>query len=310
MVELRPITMAEPTQALFKAPVCDVCGKDAVVEQAYSGRVLCGNHLEQSIRKKVGRELRKQLILDKSKDTTIFVAISGGKDSAVLLTMIVDLVGKRRDVRIVAGCVDEGIEGYRPPSMQCAIDLCEDLGVEFITTSYESLEFHQMDEVVRRLPMVTEKNAGASTMPCSYCGVFRRQGINALAAQVKADVMALEHNLDDMAQTVLMIWRTETSTERFDSLLIQIHQLTDCLRESFLSAGFQSKRFTSLQCIRNFQCIMKNAPTPKVLFDGDTEILLHKWSKMFQVLVIALYEWQTRLKWWQSKNLLQFDLIQ
>ena len=204
MVELRRIPMAEPTQALFQAPVCDVCGKDAVVEQAYSGRVLCGTHLEQSIRKKVGRELRKQLVLDKSKGTTIFVAISGGKDSAVLLTLIVDLVGKRRDVRIVAGCVDEGIEGYRPPSMQCAIDLCEDLGVEFITTSYESLEFHQMDEVVRRLPMVTEKSAGASTMPCSYCGVFRRQGINALAAQVDADVMALGHNLDDMAQTVLM----------------------------------------------------------------------------------------------------------
>ena len=56
MVELRPIAMAEPTQTLFQAPVCDVCGKDAVVEQAYSGRVLCGNHLEQSIRKKVGRE--------------------------------------------------------------------------------------------------------------------------------------------------------------------------------------------------------------------------------------------------------------
>jgi tRNA(Ile)-lysidine synthase TilS/MesJ len=86
---------------------------------------LCGSHLEQSIRKKVGRELRKQLVLDKSKPTTIFVAISGGKDSAVLLTMIVDLVGKRRDVRIVAGCVDEGIEGYRPPSLQCAIDLCD-----------------------------------------------------------------------------------------------------------------------------------------------------------------------------------------
>ena len=41
-------------------------------------------------------------------------------------------------------------------------------------------------------------------MPCSYCGVFRRQGINALAKQVNADVVALGHNLDDMAQTVLM----------------------------------------------------------------------------------------------------------
>ena len=34
--------------------------------------------------------------------------------------------------------------------------------------------------------------------------LFRRQGINHLAKKVNADVMALGHNLDDMAQTVLM----------------------------------------------------------------------------------------------------------
>ena len=39
--------------------------------------------------------------------------------------------------------------------------------------------------------------------PCSYCGVFRRQGINHLADRVGADI-ALGHNLDDMAQTIMM----------------------------------------------------------------------------------------------------------
>ena len=196
--------MAETSQRPFQAPACDVCGKDAVIEQAYSGRILCGHHLEKSIRKKVAKELRKQLYLDKSKHTTVFVAISGGKDSAVLLTLLVELIGMRRDVRIVAGCVDEGIDGYRPPSLQCAIDLCDELDVEFISTSYEDLNFHQMDEVVKRLPMISESKEGVSMMPCSYCGVFRRQGINALAKSVDADVVALGHNLDDMAQTVLM----------------------------------------------------------------------------------------------------------
>jgi uncharacterized protein (TIGR00269 family) len=41
-------------------------------------------------------------------------------------------------------------------------------------------------------------------MPCSFCGVFRRQGLNALAHKTNADVMALGHNLDDMAQSILM----------------------------------------------------------------------------------------------------------
>ena len=100
--------------------------------------------------------------------------------------------------------MDEGIEGYRPPSLQCAIDLCEDLGVEFITVSYKELGFEEMDTVAKLIPGMTETNSSAPSMPCSYCGVFRRQGINHLAKKAKADVMALGHNLDDMAQTVLM----------------------------------------------------------------------------------------------------------
>lgn len=195
---------AEATGELFTVPTCDSCDKPAVVEQAYSGRILCGKHLAKSVRKKISKELRAQLLLEKGKHTTILVAVSGGKDSAVLLDAIVDLVGKRRDVTIIAGTVDEGIEGYRPPSIECAASLCERLGVEHLVVSYPELSFIEMDEVVERLPMVIAKDNDAPRMACSYCGVFRRQGINYLADKVGADVIALGHNLDDMAQTVLM----------------------------------------------------------------------------------------------------------
>ena len=107
----------------LEIPSCDSCDKPALLEQAYSGRILCGQHLAKSIRKKIAKELRKQLILKKGEETTIFVAISGGKDSAVLLDVLVDILGVRPDVKIVAGTVDEGIDGYRPPSLQCAEDL-------------------------------------------------------------------------------------------------------------------------------------------------------------------------------------------
>jgi len=132
------------------------------------------------------------------------VAISGGKDSAVLLDSLVDRVGKRPDVTIIAGTVDEGIEGYRPPSLVCAQELCERLGIEFITVSYPELSFKEMDEVASKIPGLVKDNKEAPRMPCSYCGVFRRQGINHLAKRVNADYVALGHNLDDMAQTVLM----------------------------------------------------------------------------------------------------------
>jgi len=186
----------------FEVPECSVCRAPAVVTQAYSGKSLCARHLDRSVRKKVGRELRKQLSIDEP--TTVLVAISGGKDSAVLLSMLVDLIGNRPDVRIVAGCVDEGIEGYRPPSIEAAATLCERLDVEFLTTSFADQDFLAMDEVTASLDAILDRNPEAPRLPCSYCGVFRRQGINALADMVGADVVALGHNLDDMAQTVLM----------------------------------------------------------------------------------------------------------
>jgi len=188
----------------FSVPQCDSCDKPAILEQAYSGRILCGKHLAKSVRKKISRELRKQLTLRKGSHTTVLVAVSGGKDSAVLLDVLVDLLGQRRDVTIVAGTVDEGIEGYRPPSIECAASLCERLGVPHEVVTYPELSFLEMDEVVNRLPMAVSKDNNAPRMACAYCGVFRRQGINHLAEKVGADVVALGHNLDDMAQTVLM----------------------------------------------------------------------------------------------------------
>ena len=77
-----------------------------------------------------------------------FVAVSGGKDSAVLLTMVKDIIGGKRDVRIVAGCVDEGIDGYRSPSLECARSLSEELDIEFVTLSYEEMGYDRMDKVV------------------------------------------------------------------------------------------------------------------------------------------------------------------
>ena len=85
----------------LEIPSCDVCGKPAVIEQAYSGRILCGHHLAKSIRKKVAKELRKQLVLKKGQHNTIFVAISGGKDSAALLELLVDIIGVRPDLSLI-----------------------------------------------------------------------------------------------------------------------------------------------------------------------------------------------------------------
>ena len=83
---------------------CSQCREPSILFQEYSGQHLCGKHLALSIRKRVAKEIRLQIDLPKDArhaDGTpfkIFVAISGGKDSAVLLSMLVDIIGQRRDV--------------------------------------------------------------------------------------------------------------------------------------------------------------------------------------------------------------------
>lgn len=190
---------------------CSRCHSNAIVFQAYSGQHLCGNHLGSSIRKRTSRELRNQL--DLPKDATqedgspfrILVAISGGKDSAVLLSMMSEIIGNRRDVELIAGCVDEGIDGYRAPSMDFARKLAESLGIRFETLSYQEMGYERMDQVVEMIPAIGDRHSEAKgLMPCSYCGVFRRQSLNALAEKLQVNIMALGHNLDDMAQTILM----------------------------------------------------------------------------------------------------------
>jgi uncharacterized protein (TIGR00269 family) len=119
--------------------------------------------------------------------------------------MLVRLLGPRRDVELIAGSVDEIIEGYRSPSLECAKELADTLGVRWEQISYTDIGFIGMDELVSKIPQIGENVAQTKGMlPCSWCGVFRRQGLNALAKRVGADWMALGHNLDDMAQTVLM----------------------------------------------------------------------------------------------------------
>ncbi len=190
---------------------CTRCDRDSLVHQPYSGLHLCGTHLVESVRRRVSKSLRKQLILPKNsinalgRPFKVMIAISGGKDSAILLYFLNSILGSRRDVELIAGVVDEGIDGYRSPSIECAEELCTSLNIPLERISYPDLSFPEMDDVVESLPKISEQNLEVKgMMPCSFCGVFRRQGLNSLANRIGADVIALGHNLDDVAQSVLM----------------------------------------------------------------------------------------------------------
>src|SRR5204863_1471727 len=73
--------------------------------------------------------------------------------------------------------------------------LCARLGIEHRVLAYQETSGHTMDEVVARDP---------ESIPCSYCGPFRRQALNRAAVEVGADYVATGLNLDDTPQSILM----------------------------------------------------------------------------------------------------------
>lgn len=172
---------------------CDLCGKDAITLIRYNGTHLCDDHLMRYVERRVKKEIRRQADLENG--GVITVAVSGGKDSMVTLHLLHKILGERRDVEIHCVTVDEGIEGYRPPSMRIASDYCKENGIPYHQVSFRDVLDVTMDE--------TAPLSGDSS-PCTYCGVFRRKCMNMVSESIGAKYLATGHNLDDMAQSILM----------------------------------------------------------------------------------------------------------
>jgi len=176
------------------------CGKEGVVFLHYASRHLCESHFIRMFDKRFRKTVRMRNMLKKG--DRVAIALSGGKDSCVLLHSLAELQ-KDLPFELVALTIDEGIKGYRPKTLVAAKRECEKLDIEHVIVSFKDETGSTLDSIVRK------KGDG---LPCSHCGVLRRRLLNNSARELKANKLATGHNLDDLAQTVLMnIMRNEPS---------------------------------------------------------------------------------------------------
>ncbi|MDE1822029.1 MAG: TIGR00269 family protein [Euryarchaeota archaeon] len=169
------------------------CGGRALIDQPYAGAHLCAAHFRASVVERARRELHHQA--PRLKGGTLALALSGGKDSAVMTTLVHRILGGRQGLQLVALTVDEGIEGYRAETIAPARKLCRTLGIEHVVRSFEQVVGTTTDATSAALP---------EEIPCSFCGVWRRRALNQMAREVGAVRLSMGFNLDDLAQTVLM----------------------------------------------------------------------------------------------------------
>jgi uncharacterized protein (TIGR00269 family) len=142
------------------------------------------------------------------KGDRVVVGLSGGKDSTVLLHSLAQLK-KDLPMELVALTIDEGIKGYRARTLGIARAECEKLGIEQKVLRFDKETGRTLDRMVKDETRNGEQET-RNPLPCTHCGVVRRYLLNKGARELKATKLALGHNLDDMAQTILMnIMRNE-----------------------------------------------------------------------------------------------------
>src|SRR4030095_16720201 len=174
---------------------CSKCKKNpSIYLRQYSGEFLCKKCFIKSIEYKAKKTISKYSMIRHG--DTVAVAVSGGKDSLVLLNILKNTLASQ-DSQLVAITVDEGIRGYRDESLSIVKNFCASIGVENRIMSFSELFGISMDKAMEVRP--SEKISS-----CSMCGTFRRRALDLLAESCGANVVATGHNLDDYVQTFLI----------------------------------------------------------------------------------------------------------
>ncbi len=171
---------------------CDRCKLPSIIFIRYSGQHLCSIHFLDLIRRRVKKEMRFQKVFVRGR--RVGIAVSGGKDSLLLLKLVNEVSSKLKAPPPVAITIDEGISGYRQSSVDLVKKVVEGSDIELKILSFIDLYGKTMDELV----------IASGMGPCSICGILRRKSLNQGAVETGCGILLTGHNLDDTAQTIFM----------------------------------------------------------------------------------------------------------
>ena len=157
-----------------------------------AGEKLCKSHFIEYFKGKVFRTIRQFELLDKEEN--LGVALSGGKDSLAVLSILNQLSKQNSNIKINAIAIDEGISGYRDKTLITAQDFCDKNGIKLHIFSYKNEFGLALDEMLKILKV----------KPCTICGIFRRYLLNKKSKELKLTKLATGHNLDDECQSIIM----------------------------------------------------------------------------------------------------------
>jgi tRNA-5-methyluridine54 2-sulfurtransferase len=174
---------------------CRKCQAPATVFLARHHVTLCAEHFLEYVQKIVKKTIKKYKMINPYEK--VAVAVSGGKDSAVLLQVLDAIYGET--LELVGLQVDLGIDAqdYSKKSLDRARDLCQKLHREFVVVDLKKDYQISMD-------LVKEREARLKRPYCAVCGTFKRYLLNRSSLNLGCEKLATGHLLDDEVSVLLM----------------------------------------------------------------------------------------------------------
>ncbi|MCS7097288.1 MAG: TIGR00269 family protein [Candidatus Methanomethylicia archaeon] len=176
---------------------CSKCNKSASYFKKISGVAYCKSCFIKYIEDTVRWTINKKKLFDW--DDHILLAVSGGKDSVVMLKIVSKIEREFPNVKLTAVTIDEGVENYREEGIEIAREISKECKVDHLTFSFKEFYGYTLTEIIEKAQKIR-----APYHACTYCGVLRRKILNIKGKELGTTKIATAHNLDDETQTILM----------------------------------------------------------------------------------------------------------
>ena len=169
---------------------CKNCIKNPVIQLTNNNIKLCKNHFIHYFEKKVLRTIRKYDLLGDCK--RIGVAVSGGKNSLIVLNILNNIINQRisKNIELIAIHIDEGIKGFSENNNKILKKFCNKNKIKLKVYS-----------ITKEFPKIKKMKIES---PYTVYGSLIRCLLNKESRKLKIERLATGHNLDSEAETIIM----------------------------------------------------------------------------------------------------------
>lgn len=225
--------------------MCSKCGEGAF--EKFRGRYYCKGCYAEKYESAVESSIRRYRMIKAGE--RVLVALSGGKDSVAMLSVLKSLSSKFQ-FEVSSLFINLGLKEYSRISLEIASRVCEKLEVELHTVNLSDYDIDL---------------SNFSGKVCSVCGNAKRYLMNRFARENGYDVIATGHCSEDILANLFknlysgnFQWSEKQMPriEGFDKVVTRIRPLYEMgERENMIYAFAKGLQFVEMECPK--------APNPK-----------------------------------------------